>query len=89
MTSETDEMVVSYPTLVKGFIEVLAKVGQGDCKKRITFMFDTPRDRLEVSSGANAASIAEFFGDHPPEMHGAFHPLPFQGGRVLASCRLL
>jgi len=67
MTPETGEMVVSDLTKVEGFIEVLTKVRKSDSQETITFMFDSSRDRLEVSRGANAASVAKFFGDLPPE----------------------
>lgn len=67
MTSETDEMDVSHLSKVKGFIEVLAKVREGDRKKRVTFVIATRRDCFEVSAGAYAASLARFSGELLPE----------------------
>jgi hypothetical protein len=70
-------------TIGEGFIEVLTEVGQGNREKRQPFVFDSSRDSLKVTRGANAASLAKFFGELLPEQYRAFHGSPFWGNSSL------
>jgi hypothetical protein len=64
---ETSERVGTNGTYLQSLGKALLEGRKGDREERLTLRFDTPLELFVVESGAGAASVRPFLGEHSPQ----------------------